>query len=97
MAIVVRRRRRRRTTWLSGALKRYTRGFLFLAFGIAILTGISLFAMAVPEFTLEIPFTTGTNTTSTLTVSNKLIINVIGWALGIIFIITAIRRFGIFV
>jgi hypothetical protein len=96
MAIVVRRRRRRRTTWLSGALKRYTRGFLFLALGIAILTGISLFAMAVPEFTLEIPFTTGTNTTS-LTVSNKLIINVIGWAIGIIFIITAIRRFGIFV
>jgi hypothetical protein len=91
-----RRRRRSRRTWLSGVLRRYTHGFLFLALGVAILTGLSLFATSIPEFVLEIPFASG-NTTSTLTVSNKLIINVIGWAIGIIFIVTAIRRFGIFV
>lgn len=82
-------RRRRNITrgFVSRAIKRYALAILFVMMGAFIMGAVSYLSGLVPEVSLAIG--------KDLTISNKLIINFIGWAAGILFILTGIRRFGI--
>lgn len=84
-----RRSRRRYSTrgFVSRAIKRYALAILFVSLGAFIMGAVSYIAGLVPETVLAIG--------KDLSISNKMIINFIGWAAGIIFILTGIRRFGI--
>ena len=82
-------RRRRNITrgFVSRAIKRYALAILFVMLGAFIMGAVTYIAGLVPETTLTIG--------KDLSISNKLIINFIGWSAGILFLITGIRRFGI--
>lgn len=84
-----RRYRRRRTTrgFITRAIRRYALAILFVMLGAFIMGAVAYISSLVPETVLTIG--------KELTISNKLIINFIGWAAGILFILTAIKRFGI--
>lgn len=81
--------RRRYSTrgFVSRAIKRYALAILFVTLGAFIMGAVSYIAGLVPETVLTIG--------NDVSISNKLIINFIGWAAGILFILTGIRRFGI--
>jgi len=81
------RRRRRATAPISGAIRRYSNGILFVLLGAFIVAIISYVTTIVPDIVLEI--------TEDISISNKLVINFIGWIAGILFVLTGIRRFGI--
>lgn len=86
----IRRYRRRRSItrgFVSRAIKRYALAIFFVMMGAFIMGAVSYLSGLVPEVSLAIG--------KDLAISNKLIINFIGWAAGILFILTGIRRFGI--
>lgn len=87
VAIVIRRRRRRTTRGFVGrAIRRYALAIMFILLGAFIVGAISYIASLVPETNLTI---------GTLTISNRLFINFIAWASGILFVLTGLRRFGL--
>ncbi|MFZ8783235.1 MAG: hypothetical protein ACO2OR_04555 [Desulfurococcaceae archaeon] len=78
-------RRRRIVTWISGAIHRYMRGFMYLVFGIAIVTGVTYLVGLAPGVNLIL----GNNTV----ISTSTILQFIMFAFGIIFVIRGIRFF----
>ena len=88
MALRYRRRRRSITRgFISRAFRRYALAILFVMLGAFIMGVVSYISSLVPETTLTIA--------KDLSISNKLFINFIGWATGIAFLLTGIKRFGI--
>jgi predicted membrane channel-forming protein YqfA (hemolysin III family) len=87
MAFVFRRfRRARRPPTLSRSLRRYFQAMLFILMGTFIIGVISYVATIVPEISLEI---------GDVSISNRLIIGLISWVAGILFVVTGIQRFGL--
>jgi hypothetical protein len=88
MATVRRRRGRRIRSYVTGAIRRYLLGILFVALGVAIIGALTYLVGLVPEATI----TLGSDPNA-VTISNKLILNFISFAVGIIFVITGIKKF----
>ena len=87
MALRYRRRRRYAIRgFISRAFRRYALAILFVMLGAFIMGVVSYTATLVPETTLSVG---GTK------ISNKLFIEFIGWATGITFVLTGIKKFGI--
>jgi hypothetical protein len=84
------RRRRRARITLSGQIRRYLSGILFIGLGAFIVSVIGYITSIIPETTLT--FTAGT---STVSISNTVLLNFIGFAAGIVFVLSGIRRLGI--
>jgi hypothetical protein len=87
MAFVFRRfRRARRAPTLSRSLRRYFQAMLFIMLGTLIIGVISYVATIVPEISISI---------GDVEISNKMIISLISWVAGILFVVTGIQRFGL--
>jgi small neutral amino acid transporter SnatA (MarC family) len=80
-----RRRRRRIVTWFSGVIRRYMLGFLYLAFGIAIVTGVTYLVGLAPSVDLTLG--------NDVVISTTTILQFIMFAFGIVFVIRGIRFF----
>jgi len=87
MAWLFRRfRRARRPPTLSRSLRRYFQAMLFVMLGTLIIGVISYVVTIVPETSIEI---------AGVEISNKMILNLISWVAGILFVVTGIQRFGL--
>jgi small neutral amino acid transporter SnatA (MarC family) len=80
-----RRRRRAWRSWLSGVIRRYMQGFLYLAFGIAITTGVAYLVGLAPSVDLVLG--------DTAVISTTTILQFILFAFGIVFVLRGIRFF----
>lgn len=80
------RRRRRRAPTLSRTVRRYLYAFMFLALAIIIPGAVTYLTTLIPEMNLTI---------GTIKISNKLFINFLSWAVGILLFIAAIHKLGI--
>jgi hypothetical protein len=89
MSTTRRRRGRRIRSFLTGAIRKYLLGLLFVALGVVIMSALSYLISLVPETTLTI----GNTTSGGVTITNTMILNFIAFALGIVFVITGIRKF----
>jgi len=86
MAWLFRRIRRARRPTLSRSLRRYFQAMLFVMLGTLIIGVISYVVTIVPETSIEV---------GGVEISNRMILNLISWVAGILFVITGIQRFGI--
>lgn len=86
MAYRLRRRRRGTRRFVSGAIRRYALGILFILLGAFIVGVIGYVSGLVPDTTLAV---------GDLNISNRLIINFIAWVGGIVFVIQGMRKFGL--
>jgi len=82
------RGRRKSTTkgFVSKAIKRYALAIFFVMLGTFIMGVVSYTTSLVPDTSLAV---------GNVTISNKLMINFIGWIAGILFILTGLKRFGL--
>jgi hypothetical protein len=80
------RRRRRSRGYVSGSIKRYLNAILFIVLGAFVTGAVSYMATLIPPQNLTIGSTS---------ISNTLLINFIGWAFGVVFVLYGIRKFGI--
>jgi len=81
-----RRYRRKRSYTLSGSIKRYLMGILFVAPAAVIVSLTTYVSSVIPEANLTI---------GSITLSNKLFLNFIGFGVGVVVALSAIRKFGI--
>jgi len=79
------RRKKSRST-ISGSIKRYLLGILFVALS-GVIMGLTTYVSSV------IPQTNWT--IGNVSISNTLFLNFIGFAVGIVVMLSAIRKFGI--
>jgi hypothetical protein len=86
MATRRRRRGARTRGFVTRAIRKYAVAIIFVLLGTFIVGVISYVTALVPEANLTI---------GTISISNRLFINFIGWVAGIIFILTALKRFGL--
>jgi len=87
--MATKRRRRKYRSFLTGAIRKYLLGLLFVALGVVIMSALSYLISLVPETALTI----GNTTSGGVTITNTMILNFIAFALGIVFVITGIRKF----
>ena len=80
-----RRRRRAWRSWFSGSIRRYMLGFLYLALGVAITTGVTYLIGLAPSVNLVLGNSTVISTTT--------ILQFISFAFGIVFVLRGIRYF----
>jgi small basic protein len=79
-------RRRRSSKSISKTMKNYMLGILFVALASVIVSIATYVSTVIPAENL---------TFGSVSISNTIFINFIGWALGIVLLLTAIRKFGI--
>lgn len=83
-----RRRRARRGRYnLSTNIRSYLIGFLWLGIGLAVIGAIAGLSSVLPSQTISIG--SGTNA---IQIESSLFYNVIGFAIGIVFMLNAVRR-----
>lgn len=83
MAYVRRRRRGARQYGLSRLVRSYLVGFLWLGVGIAVIAAIVGLTTVLPESTITI---------GSVQLSTDVFYNAIGFGIGIVFLLTAVRR-----
>jgi len=82
-----RRRRRTRTRgFVTRAIRRYAVAILFVMLGAFIIGVVGYVSGLIPEVNLTI---------GNLSISNRVFVNFVGWVAGIVFILTALKRFGL--
>jgi uncharacterized BrkB/YihY/UPF0761 family membrane protein len=86
MAYRRRRRRARTTGFISNAVRNYSLGILFVLLGAFIIGVVSYLVSLVPETSIAI---------GNVSLSNRLILNLITWVAGIFLVLVGIRRFGL--
>ena len=79
-------RRRRSSKSISKTVKGYLLGILFVALANIIMSITTYVSSVIPAQNL---------TFGSVSISNTLFLNFIGWAVGIVLILTAVRKFGI--
>jgi hypothetical protein len=87
MAYRRRRRRARNTGFITRAVRQYSMGILFVMLGAFIIGVVSYLVSLVPETSIAIA--------SNVSLSNRLILNLITWVAGIFLVLVGIRRFGL--
>ncbi|MEM4958828.1 MAG: hypothetical protein QXX12_03020 [Nanopusillaceae archaeon] len=78
-----RKRRRTRTTTLSKTFRRYVDAFVFLALGPAVVGLVAWLTSVIPTTYLTIGF---------VEISNAVFFNIIGFATGIVLVLTGLQK-----
>jgi len=81
-----RRRSRRNRSYVSGSIRKYLLGILFIVLGSFITGAVSYLTTLIPTQNLTI---------GSVSIANTTLINFIGWSFGVVFLIVGIRKFGI--
>jgi len=83
---MVRRRSRRSRGYVSSSIRKYLLATLFIALGSFIVGAVSYLTTLIPAQNMTI---------GSVSISNTVFLNFIGWSFGIVFILYGIRKFGI--
>jgi len=81
-----RRYRRKKTSSLSKATRNYLLGLLFVSLAGFVMGIVGYITSVIPQTNL---------TVGSVSISNTLFINVLGFGAGIVLFLTALRKFGI--